>query len=121
MNGYLQKITTSSNHLLSLINGALDMSHIESGKINIEEAPVHLSDLLNDLRMIIMPNISSKQLELFIDTQDVVSENIITDKLRLNQVLLNILTNAIKFTKPGGYIRFRVVGLHDAKKGFAHF
>lgn len=121
VNGYLQKITISSNHLLSLINDILDMSHIESGKINIEEAPVHLSDLLNDLRMIILPNISSKQLELFIDTQDVVSENIITDKLRLNQVLLNILTNAIKFTKPGGYIRFRVVGLHDAKKGFAHF
>lgn len=119
--GYLSKITTSSNHLLSLINDVLDMSHIESGKINIEEAPVHLSDLLNDLRMIILPNVSSKQLDLFIDTQNVTSENIITDKLRLNQVLLNILTNAIKFTKPGGNIRFRVVELHDAPEGQAHF
>lgn len=62
VNGYLQKITTSSNHLLSLINDVLDMSHIESGKINIEEAPVHLSDLLNDLRMIILPNVSSNSL-----------------------------------------------------------
>ena len=68
--GYLSKITTSSNHLLSLINDVLDMSHIESGKINIEEAPVHLSDLLNDLRMIILPNVFSKQLDLFIDTQN---------------------------------------------------
>ena len=119
--GYLSKITTSSNHLLSLINDVLDMSHIESGKINIEESPVHLSDLINDLRMIILPNVSSKQLDLFIDTQDVTSENVITDKLRLNQVLLNILTNAIKFTKPGGSIRFRVVELHDAPDGHAHF
>ena len=121
VSGYLTKITTSSNHLLSLINDVLDMSHIESGKINIEEAPVHLSEMLNDLRMIILLNISSKQLDLFIDTQDVTSENIVTDKLRLNQVLLNILTNAIKFTKPGGNIRFRVIELHDAEKGFAHF
>lgn len=121
VSGYLSKITTSSNHLLSLINDVLDMSHIESGKINIDESPVHLSDLLNDLRMIILPNVSSKQLDLFIDTQDVTSENIVTDKLRLNQVLLNILTNAIKFTKPGGNIRFRVIELHDADEGFAHF
>lgn len=121
VSGYLSKITTSSNHLLSLINDVLDMSHIESGKINIEEAPVHLSDLLNDLRMIILPNVQSKQLDLFLDTQNVVSENIITDKLRLNQVLLNILTNAIKFTKPGGSIRMRVVELHDTEEGYAHF
>ena len=51
--------------------------------------------------MIILPNVSSKQLDLFIDTQNVTSENIITDKLRLNQVLLNILTNAIKYTDSG--------------------
>ena len=121
VSGYLSKITTSSNHLLSLINDVLDMSHIESGKINIEETPVHLSDLLNDLRMIILPNISSKQLDLLIDTLDVTSENIYTDKLRLNQVLLNILSNAVKFTKPGGKIRFSIIELHDAGEGFAHF
>lgn len=102
----LSKIATSGNHLLSLINDVLDMSHIESGKITIEESPVHLSDLLNDLRMIVLPNVASKQLDLFIDTQNVMSEDVITDKLRLNQVLLNILSNAVKFTKPGGNIRF---------------
>jgi anti-sigma regulatory factor (Ser/Thr protein kinase) len=61
------------------------------------------------LRTIILPNIDSKQLELFIDTQDVVHEDIVTDKLRLNQILLNILSNAIKFTPAGGTISFRVI------------
>ena len=81
---YLKKITTSSQHLLSLINDVLDMSRIESGKVTIEEHDVHLPDVIHDLRTIIQANVSSKQLELCIDTQDVVHEDIITDKLRLN-------------------------------------
>lgn len=118
---YLSKIATSGNHLLSLINDVLDMSHIESGKITIEESPVHLSDLLNDLRMIVLPNVASKQLDLFIDTQNVMSEDVITDKLRLNQVLLNILSNAVKFTKPGGNIRFWIKEIEGAPEGYADF
>lgn len=118
---YLSKIATSGNHLLSLINDVLDMSHIESGKITIEESPVHLSDLLNDLRMIVLPNVASKQLDLFIDTQNVMSEDVITDKLRLNQVLLNILSNAVKFTKPGGNIRFWIKEIEGAPDGYADF
>lgn len=118
---YLAKITTSGNHLLSLINDVLDMSHIESGKISIDEAPVHLPELLNELRMIILPNVTTKQLNLFIDAQNVTDEDIITDKLRLNQVLLNILSNAVKFTKTGGSVRFSVVELPGAPEGFADF
>ena len=106
---YLGKISVSSQHLLSLINDVLDMSRIESGKVTIEEADVHLPEVIHDLRTIILPNIESKQLELFIDTQDVVHEDIVTDKLRLNQILLNILSNAIKFTPSGGTISFRVI------------
>jgi CheY-like chemotaxis protein/anti-sigma regulatory factor (Ser/Thr protein kinase) len=106
---YLGKISVSSQHLLSLINDVLDMSRIESGKMTIEETNVHLPDMIHDLRTIIQSNIASKQMELFIDTQDVTHEDIITDKLRLNQVLLNILTNAIKFTPAGGTISFRVI------------
>ena len=106
---YLGKISVSSQHLLSLINDVLDMSRIESGKMTIEETSVHLPDVIHDLRTIIHANISSKQMELFIDTQDVIHEDIITDSLRLNQVLLNILTNAVKFTPAGGTISFRVI------------
>ncbi len=101
---YLRKITTSSTHLLSLINDVLDMSRIESGRVKIEEKSVHIPDVLHDLRTIIQGSIVAKQQDLYIDTQDVLHEDIITDKLRLNQVLLNIVSNAIKFTPVGGTI-----------------
>ncbi len=118
---YLGKISVSSQHLLSLINDVLDMSRIESGKVTIEETEVHLPDVIHDLRTIIQSNIASKQLELFIDTQDVVHEDIITDKLRLNQVLLNILSNAIKFTPSGGTVSFRVIEKPSPVDNIANF
>ena len=119
--GYLAKIMTSSRHLLSLINDVLDMSRIESGKVKIDAVPVHLPDVIHDLRTIIQTNAAAKQLDLFIDTEDVHDENIIADKLRLNQILLNILGNAIKFTRPGGTIRIRVIQKPTAPDGFADY
>lgn len=118
---YLGKISVSSQHLLSLINDVLDMSRIESGKVTIEETDVHLPDMIHDLRTIIQSNIASKQLELFIDTQDVKHEDIIIDKLRLSQVLLNILSNAIKFTPSGGTISFRVIEKPSPADSIANF
>ena len=114
---YLKKISTSSQHLLSLINDVLDMSRIESGKVKIEEKAVHLPDLVHDVRSIIQPNVSAKRLSLFIDTMDIEDEDIITDPLRLNQILLNILSNAIKFTPTGGMISIRITQKNGAPKG----
>ena len=114
---YLKKISTSSQHLLSLINDVLDMSRIESGKVKIEEKAVHLPDLVHDVRSIIQPNVSAKRLSLFIDTMDVENEDIITDPLRLNQILLNIVSNAIKFTPTGGMISIRIAQKNGAPKG----
>ena len=114
---YLKKISTSSQHLLSLINDVLDMSRIESGKVKIDEKAVHLPDLVHDVRSIIQPNVSAKRLSLFIDTIDVENEDIITDPLRLNQILLNILSNAIKFTPTGGMISIRIAQKNGAPKG----
>ena len=118
---YLGKISVSSQHLLSLINDVLDMSRIESGKMTLDEAEVHLPELIHDLRTIVQANISSKHLELFIDTQDIIHEDIITDKLRLNQVLLNIMSNAIKFTPSGGTISFRVSEIKIPSKDMTKF
>ena len=114
---YLKKISISSQHLLSLINDVLDMSRIESGKVKIEEKAVHLPDLVHDVRSIIQPNVAAKRLSLFIDTMDIEDEDIITDPLRLNQILLNILSNAIKFTPTGGMISIRIAQKNGAPKG----
>ena len=118
---YLGKITTSSSHLLSLINDVLDMSRIESGRVTIDEKEVHLPDILHDIRTITQANINAKQLDFFIDTVDVIHEDIVCDKLRLNQVLLNILSNATKFTSPGGSISVRVIEKPSARAGYAHY
>jgi len=118
---YLGKISVSSEHLLSLINDVLDMSHIESGKVKIEEKEVHLPDVIHDLRTIIQANVNAKQLELFIDTVDIVNEDIICDNLRLKQILLNLISNAIKFTKPGGILSIRIIEKSGAPEGYANY
>ena len=105
---YLDKILSSSKHLLSLINDILDMSRIESGKIHLEETEVCLSDVLHDLKTIISGQIHAKQLELYMDAMDVTNEDVYCDKLRLNQILLNLLSNAVKFTPAGGTVSVRL-------------
>ena len=118
---YLSKISTSSEHLLSLINDILDMSRIESGKVKINENPLHLPELLHDIRTIVQPNITSKQLDFLIDTVDVKNEDIIADKLRLTQILLNILSNGIKFNRTGGTISLRIRQLKSAPTGYGNY
>ena len=118
---YLSKIETASNHLLLLINNVLDMSHIESGTLKLEHAPVYLPDVLEDLKSIVQTDISAKQLEFHVDTPNMVHKSVITDKLRLNQVLLNILENAVKYTRPGGRICFQIQELKGQEPGFAKY
>lgn len=118
---YLSKIAVSSEHLLSLINDILDMSRIESGKVKISENPLHLPDLLHDIRTIVQPNIVSRQLDFLIDTVDVRNEDIIADKLRLTQVLLNIMSNGIKFNKVGGTISLRIRQTKSAPNGYGTY
>lgn len=118
---YLAKITTSSNHLLSLINDVLDMSRIESGKVKIEEKETSLPEIMHDLKTIVQADITAKQLEFYIDTADVVNENVLCDKLRLNQLLLNLLSNAMKFTKPGGIVSVRILQKGNAPDGWASY
>lgn len=118
---YLAKIQTSSNHLLSLINDVLDMARIESGKVQIELKPSFLPDILHDLKTIVQDDITSRQLDFFIDTEDITCENIVCDKLRLNQVLLNLISNSMKFTKPGGMVAVKVSQVECTKSGYASY
>ena len=118
---YLKKIMTSGNHLLSLINDVLDMSRIESGKIRLEEKPCCLPDILHELRNILQADVRAKQLELYMDAMDVWDEEICCDKLRLNQVLLNLLSNSVKYTGAGGIVSMRVAEKPGAPAGYANY
>ena len=106
---YLLKIKASSDHLLSLINDVLEMSRIESGKIELDEKPCTLSEILSDLNAIIIGQVTAKKQEFSMEKVNLADENIICDKLRLNQILLNLLSNATKYTPSGGEISLRVL------------
>ena len=118
---YLTKIMSSSNHLLSLINDILDMSRIESGRLNIEEKECSISDIFKDMRNILQTQMQAKQLNFFMDTLDVVDEDIFCDKLHLNQVLLNLLSNAIKFTPSGGSVSLTIKQNPGAPTGYGSY
>lgn len=118
---YLEKIMTSGNHLLSLINDVLDMSHIESGKMHLEEKPCCLPDILDELCNIVQTDIDEKHLQLYADTTDIIHKEIYCDKLRLNQVLLNLLGNSVKYTGEGGTVEMRVREKEGAPEGYADY
>ena len=115
---YLTKISRSSSHLLSLINDVLDMSRIESGNVSIEENAENIAEILHNICNIIQADIKAKQLELFVDTVDVSDENIYCDRLRLNQILLNLISNAMKFTNPGGTVSIRITQKPCKREGY---
>ena len=119
---YLGKISQSSEHLLSLINDVLDMSRIESGKMVLSEKDEDLSEILHTLRNIVQSDINGKQLDFFMDC-DIRNQFVVCDKLRLNQVLLNILSNSIKYTQAGGTVsvRLKETGLTETGYGKYEF
>lgn len=100
---YLGKIMSASKHLLSLINDVLDMSRIESGKIQIQEDEVSLLEVIRDVQNLIQP-MAEEQNQNFIVKTNITNNYVYCDKLRLNQVLFNLLGNAIKFTPKDGKI-----------------
>lgn len=118
---YLKKITSSGNHLINLINDVLDMSYIESGKIHLEDTPCSITEILNGLSNIIQADIQAKHHELHIDTINISDEEFYCDKLRLNQVLLNIVSNSIKYTNNEGHIYIRVTEKERTSEGYANY
>lgn len=119
--GCLQKVLSSSNHLLSLINDILDMSRIESGKVQIKEQKCNISEIMHNLVSIIQPQVKAKQLELFIDTFEIANEDIIADPLKMNQVFINLLSNAVKYTPSGGSISFKIIQKTTFRHGWGDY
>lgn len=104
----LSKISASSRHLLGLINEVLDMSKVESGTISLSAEEFSLSDLLNSMLLMVQPQIQAHRHSLQIHIQDIQHEDVIGDSLRIQQVFLNLMSNAIKYTPDGGEISLTV-------------
>ena len=117
----LKKIELSGNQLLALINDVLDMSRIESGRITLQEDEEDLVDLVTELRTIIQPTIDEKQLKLTVETGSITHTGVVCDKLRLSQIMLNLLSNAMKFTPAGGTVSAIVNELPGAPEGSADY
>lgn len=100
----LEKIELSGKHLLGLINNVLDMSKIENGKMSLNTDKVSLSELMDTMVNIIKPQIKAKKHHFDVVIHDIISENVFCDSVRLNQVMINIISNAVKFTPDGGTI-----------------
>ena len=100
----LDKITVSGRHLLGLINEVLDMSRIESGKVSLTESAFNLSDTIDSLLTVFHSQVEAKELSLQVNIRRLEHEDVVGDEQRLQQIFMNIMGNAIKFTPRGGRI-----------------
>ena len=108
MQDCFRKIDSSSRYLLSLINDILDMSKIENGKMNLSQEYFDFAGLIEDIDQIVYPQAREKGLDFTVPLAGLTDTELIGDSLRLNQVLLNLLSNALKFTPAGGSIRMEI-------------
>ena len=117
----LQKISASSKHLLGLINDILDMSKIENGKIALNQEPFGLPELIDNFIVIVQPQAKARQLELEVSVSQLEHEQVIGDTVRISQVLLNLVSNAVKFTQPGGQVLLSIQELPVQHRGYATY
>lgn len=115
---HTRKIQASSQHMLGLLNDVLDMSKIESGKTTLNLSEFDLSELAEDVVTIVRPQAKAKNQDFSVKVTGVRDDLVVGDKLRLNQILINILTNAVKYTGEGGRIEFEMRQRKSARKNF---
>ena len=117
----LGRIATSSKHLLGLINDVLDMGKIESGKITLNEELFSFPQLINEFITIIQPQVRAKRLNFDVVIGNIDQEMLIGDTMRLNQVLLNLMSNAIKYTHEGDSVKISITENSSARKGLNNY
>lgn len=117
---YTKKITSSGQHLLSLINDVLDVSKIESGKVVLSLAEFTLNSMVSSVDAIIRPMAKAKKQRFDVVVTGIRHESLIGDETRLNQVLINLLSNAVKYTPEGGMIWLRFIGLDQRSRQYEH-
>ncbi len=115
--GFLEKIDSSSKHLLALINDVLEMSRIESGKMDLEVTPCDLRRLMEDVRDMFATQMASKSIVYTVDCYSLKNPLVLCDKNRVNRVLLNLISNAYKFTKEGGAVSVSLFQKGEAAMG----
>ncbi len=115
------KILSASSHLQSLINDILDMSRIESGKLTLREGPCSFPEVLRSLMSVVQSQLIAKRLNFSSRAMDIQCETVTADALKLRQVLINILGNAVKFTPAGGSIRFVLRQSRSMKPGYGRY
>ncbi|MCR5833618.1 MAG: response regulator [Selenomonadaceae bacterium] len=118
---FLKKIDASAQHLLALINDVLEMSRIESGKFELELDEMDFVNTLDEVHDMFATQMKGKNINFVLDTSEVRDKFVISDKNRFNRILLNLLSNAYKFTPEGGKVTVTAKQLSDSKEGFADY
>ncbi len=116
---YTQKISAASQHLLGLINDVLDMNKIESGSAVLNISELNLAEIIDEVNTIIRPQANAKEQKFEISTVSLTNEHLLGDKLRINQILINILSNAVKYTQDGGTIKMLVDELPQVDESYS--
>lgn len=117
----LARIKTNSSYLLCLINDVLDMSRIESGKIKIKFTSNTIEDILAEVDSVIQPQLQSKKLNYSVLRHGNLSRKVFCDKLRLKQILINILGNSVKYTGENGSIKFTAAETPSVSDGYSSY
>ena len=117
----LNKITIASNHLTSLVNEVLDMSRIESGKMDLAEEGFDLVELVEEVTAILQPRAEDKNQELTLELMGIQHRMVLGDNLSLQKIFNNILGNAVKYTQKGGKVSFRVEELPSLHRNYGYY
>ena len=117
----LKKIKISGGHLLNLINDILEMSRIEAGKLSLTEAPLDIRKAVNSVALMNQSLATAKSIEFTVNADEIENPYVCADELHLNEIVINLISNAIKYTPEGGKVSYTVRQMDNPKNGYATY